>query len=530
MATMDRDRQETVLVLDAGTGSGRASLVAADGRIVAQAARPWEMPVARDGSQDLAVEAMAALLDDAVVEVVSSRRAAGIRAVAATSVRGAFVLLDRTGTVLTAFGSSDARARDEVRAMLPAEPAFHAATGQKVALAALPRLRWLANDRPSVADRVTRLLTIDAWLGGRMDGSESRASVSNASTTGLLDLASRTWSSIADTAWAQPGDERFAAWLPPLAEGGEVAGDVSDVMSRRLGVPAGIPVVAGGGDAQGAATGLGCLETGDAAIIMGSHWQSVVTLERPMPDARARYRTIAHVAAGRWQADAIAWSAGLFVDWFVRAFATEGASATDGSGTDASDAHARLGSEASSLPPGAGGILAVGGLPLTGADWAHAAPSLLGFSLADATHARPAAYRAIVEAGCLTVAANLEVIASGMGPALGDEVEIRIGGGASRSDLVCQVLADVTGRTVARSATPQAATVGAAACAAVAAGWYADVSMAARAMARIDRRFEPNAGHHDAYVELAARWRTAAAAQRALADDAITTPVWKPAS
>ena len=33
--------------------------------------------------------------------------------------------------------------------MLPAEPAFHAATGQKVALAALPRLRWLANDRPS---------------------------------------------------------------------------------------------------------------------------------------------------------------------------------------------------------------------------------------------------------------------------------------------------------------------------------------------------------------------------------------------
>ena len=55
--------------------------------------------------------------------------------------------------------------------MLPAEPAFHAATGQKVALAALPRLRWLANDRPSVSDRVTRLLTIDAWLAGRLDGS-----------------------------------------------------------------------------------------------------------------------------------------------------------------------------------------------------------------------------------------------------------------------------------------------------------------------------------------------------------------------
>ncbi len=349
MAAMERDPTETVLVLDAGTGSGRASLVAPDGRIVARAARTWEMPVSRDGSQDLPVDAMAAHLDDAIVEVLSDKAAIDVRAVAATSVRGAFVLLDQSGAVLWAVGSGDARARDEVRTMLAAEPDFHAATGQKVALAALPRLRWVARNRPAVADRTTRLLTIDAWLAHRLDGTDARASVSNASTTGLLDNGTRTWAALDGTPWYEPGDERFAAWLSSLAEGGDVAGAVSAAMSQRLGLRVGIPVAAGGGDTQVAAAGLGLRGAGDRAVIMGSNWQSVSTLERPVPDSQARYRVIAHAVRARWQADAIAWSAGSFLDWFVRAFATEGGREASGS-----EAHARLGAAAGAAPSGIG--------------------------------------------------------------------------------------------------------------------------------------------------------------------------------
>ena len=219
----------------------------------------------------------------------------------------------------------------------PRSQTFHAATGQKVALAALPRLRWVARNRPPVADRTTRLLTIDAWLAHRLDGTDARASVSNASTTGLLDNSTRTWAALDGTPWYEPGDERFAAWLPSLAEGGDVAGAVSAAMSQRLGLRVGIPVAAGGGDTQIAAAGLGCVAPGDRAVIMGSNWQSVSTLERPVPDPQARYRVIAHAVRARWQADAIAWSAGSFLDWFVRAFATEGGREATGS-----EAHARL--------------------------------------------------------------------------------------------------------------------------------------------------------------------------------------------
>ena len=302
--------------------------------------------------------------------------------------------------------------------MLPAEPAFHAATGQKVALAALPRLRWLANDRPSVSDRVTRLLTIDAWLSGRLDGSDAGASVSNASTTGLLDLASRKWSALDDAPWRQPGDERFAAWLAPLAESGEVTGRSplrrAGVSACRPGSPS-LPAEAMPGRRDGSRVPRTWRPCGHHGIALAVCRHPRAPAHRPS-SALPRHRPHHAIPlAGR----RIAWSAGLFLDWFVRAFAT-----ADGRGSAPSDGHARLATDAASIPPGAGGIVAVGGLPLTGPDWTHAAPSLLGFSLGDAERARPSAYRAIVEAGCLTVAANLDVIADGTRSAEAEGSEI----------------------------------------------------------------------------------------------------------
>jgi autoinducer 2 (AI-2) kinase len=399
------------------------------------------------------------------------------------------------------------------------EPAFHTATGQKVVLAALPRLRWLARHRSDILGRATELLTIDAWLARRLGGSGVRASVSNASTTGLLDLETRAWGRPEATPWYKPGDERFAAWLPALAESGEIGASVSAETRDRLGMPAGIPIAVGGGDTQMAATGLGCVRPGDTAVVMGSNWQSVRTLDHPAPDPQRRYRVIAHAIRDRWQSDAIAWGAGSFLDWFVRAWAAGGVP----------EVHERLATEAAMLPPGSGGVLAVGGLPMTRADWANAAPSLLGFSLADAASARAAGYRAIIEAGSFAVAANLDMIA-GDATVTPDQEPIRAAGGASRSDLACGILAAVTGRVLVRSETPEASTIGAAACAAVAAGWYPDVAAAASAMARSDRRYEPDTAAYDAYQAVAARWRAAASAQEALAADGITMPVWKPAS
>ena len=256
---------------------------------------------------------------------------------------------------------------------------------------------------------------------------------------------------------------------------------------------------------------------------MGSHWQSVVTLERPLTDPRARYRVIAHTMPSRWQAVRIAWSAGLFLDWFVRAFAT-----ADGRGCAPSDGHARLATDAASIPPGAGGIVAVGGLPLTGPDWTHAAPSLLGFSLGDAERARPSAYRAIVEAGCLTVAANLDVIADGTRSAEAEGSEMHVAGGAGRSDLACGPRR-MTGHVVVRADTPQASTVGAAACAASQPAGTPTSSRRPRRWPASIADSSPDPAAHDAYLGGATLAR-GCRCPGGVGGGRIAAPVWKPAS
>lgn len=65
-------------------------------------------------------------------------------------------------------------------------------------------------------------------------------------------------------------------------------------------------------------------------------------------------------------------------------------------------------------------------------------------------------------------------------------------GGGSRSDLWCQIVADVTGIPVTRSTTTEATCLGAAILAAVAVGWYADVRSAAAAMTGTGARFTPD--------------------------------------
>jgi autoinducer 2 (AI-2) kinase len=348
-------------------------------------------------------------------------------------------------------------------------------------------------------------------------------SVANASTTGLLDLATRR------PVPARAGDP-IGAWrerVGPVAEAGSVIGVVGHAAAGRVGLAAGTPLVAGGGDAQLAALGLAQLEPGDTATIMGTHWQQTVTLDVPGTDVAARFRTIAHAPTDRWQADAIAWSAGRFLDWVV-----ELVGGADGSAAGRDHAFAELESAAARLEPGAGGVLAVAGLPMSGAVWGHAAPTLTGFTLDDGRAARAGAFRAVIEAGCLVAAEHLRIIGAAVRPDDREADErrpIRVGGGASRSDLVCQVLADVAGRPVERAAATESSVLGGAICAWTGVGVFPDVASGAQRVARVERRFTPEPDTVAAYRDVARRWAAAAGAARDLAAAGITEPVWRPA-
>jgi sugar (pentulose or hexulose) kinase len=75
-------------------------------------------------------------------------------------------------------------------------------------------------------------------------------------------------------------------------------------------------------------------------------------------------------------------------------------------------------------------------------------------------------------------------------------------GGGSKSPLWCQIVADVTGKLVRRSANPEATCLGAGILAATAAGWYSSVQEAAAAMTGTGATYEPNAATQRIYDQL----------------------------
>lgn len=114
-------------------------------------------------------------------------------------------------------------------------------------------------------------------------------------------------------------------------------------------------------------------------------------------------------------------------------------------------------------------------------------------------HRREHFYRAILEGIAYEHRLAMTRIEAATGAPIHEYVLM---GGGSRSDLWCQIVADVSNKTATRAHTTEATNLGAAILAATAAGWYGDVRATAAAMTSTGRSFAPDPTHHAIYDEL----------------------------
>ncbi|MBI2972473.1 MAG: ribulokinase, partial [Armatimonadetes bacterium] len=248
--------------------------------------------------------------------------------------------------------------------------------------------------------------------------------------------------------------------LGPPHPVGERAGGLTHEWAERTGLPEGLPVAVAVIDAHAALPGLGVGGPGTLVMVMGTstchlllsrHKVSVPGISGVVRDG---------VLPGLFAYEAGQAATGDALEWWVRTLAW----ASDGGGDTL---FARLNQEAASLPPGAGGLVALdwwngSRTPLVNADLAAVLAGLtVGTSPAQI-------YRGIVEATAYGTRQVIELFESGRG--IEPVTELRVCGGLSRSPLVMQIYADVTGRTLRASATPHASARGAAVYGALAAG------------------------------------------------------------
>ena len=236
--------------------------------------------------------------------------------------REGIVLYNNEGAPIWACANVDARAAREVSELKELhnntfENEVYRATGQTLALSAIPRLLWLAHHRSDIYRQASTITMISDWLAYMLSG-ELAVDPSNAGTTGLLDLTTRDWKpALLDMAGLR------ADILSPVKETGTLLGVVSSQAAELCGLKAGTPVVVGGGDVQLGCLGLGVVRPAQTAVLGGTFWQQVVNLAAPVTDPEMNVRVNPHVIPGMVQAESISFFTGLTMRWFRDAFCQE---------------------------------------------------------------------------------------------------------------------------------------------------------------------------------------------------------------
>jgi xylulokinase len=364
---------------------------------------------------------------------------------------------------------------------------FHQTTGKPLTTnPSLTKIVWLMQHEPEVVAQTYKFLDVHAFLVHRLTG-EFRTSLACADPMGLIDMQAYTWAAdlIQDLPF-QPGLR--VEQLPNLTLPGALIGHVSSEAATATGLPAGLPVVAGAGDGQCASLGANATGGGRVSLNLGTAVVSGVVNAEYLTDRafRTLYAPMAQHGITEYFLETVIQSGAFTVGWFVEKFAS-----------DLRGSHERghplspeeiLEEAAVKVPPGSLGLMLV---PY----WNHAMtpywdPAAAGITIGwTGTHGREHFYRAILEG----VAFEQRLVGDAMMRATGQSFSEYIAlGGGSRSDLWCQIVADVTGVPVARAATTEATGLGAGILAAAAVGWYPDVSSAADGMARTSERFEPD--------------------------------------
>jgi len=288
------------LGLDCGTSGLKALLTDASGEPIASAARAYSPDRPRPGWSEQNPDDWLTAMAGAIAEIrdVAGKALGALRAIGFSGQMHGAVLLDRASKpVRPAILHNDGRAFREADELACEYPDLAGLVGVKPMPGFTgPKLKWIARNEPHNRRLIETVLSPKDYLRLSLSG-ELGSDMSDAAGTWLLDEAKRAWSPQAFAAC-----EADAAWAPPLAEGSAAMGEIRPEAADALGLPRGVLMAAGGGDAAAGAIGLGAIAPGEAFISLGTATQLIVATDRYMSAPEKLVHSFAHALPNRWYA------------------------------------------------------------------------------------------------------------------------------------------------------------------------------------------------------------------------------------
>jgi xylulokinase len=459
--------------LDIGTSGAKAILVAADGRVVASATEEYPLLTPKPGWTEQDPNAWWQASCRVLQEIV--RQAPGrIEAIGLTGQMHGAVFLDQAGEVIRpALLWNDQRTAAQCRkieARVGAERLRQIAGNPALTGFQAPKILWLRDEEPESYARIEKVLLPKDFIRYRLSG-DFATDASDAAGTLLLDLRTRNWS---EEILTRLGIQ--SKWLPDVYEGPEVTGSVSAEGASATGLPAGLPVIAGGGDNAAAAVGSGVVRPGTGFVSLGTSGVVFVPSASLEIDPKGALHAFCHAVPGQYHLMGVILAAGGSLRWYRDVLAKDLVAAAEAKGVDP---YVLIMARAAEAGPGADGLFY---LPYLAGERTphmdpHARGGWLGLTLAhDDRHMA----RALVEGVSFALKdALVRMERLGVSPK-----QLYAVGGGARSDLWRQWLAAILGVGLQRLEVEEGPALGAALLAAVGAGVHEDVEAAAAAAVR----------------------------------------------
>jgi len=470
-----------LLGIDNGGTVAKAALFSCDGREVGVASSRNETISPRPGWAEFDMDRLWQATAASIRQVIAQSGVSPeeIVAAACTGHGNGIYLVDAEGRpVRNAIFSSDCRARGYVdrwtsdgvdRAVRP-KTMQALWPGQPNAL-----LAWLGDHEPEALRKTRWVLMCKDYVRLRLTG-EACGELTDMSGTSLLDVGTGEYDQDVLEAFGIGGVREK---LPPLRRSADVCGRVTRAAAHETGLAPGTPVAGGMFDVDACALSSALTEESQLGMTLGT-WGINQYVSRT-PVVHDVFMTSRYCVPGYYLMLEGSATSASNLEWFLAQWFPAGEAARQGQGP-----YDRINHSVAGTDPAQSGILF---FPfLYGSNVApDASACLVGMH---ARHGQGEVARAIYEGVVFAHRTHLDRLLK----VRSMPERIRASGGAARSDVWMQMVADVLQVPVEVPEGTELGALGAAICAGVAVGCHADYPAACEAMVRLSRWFVPNPG------------------------------------
>ncbi|MHC4444711.1 MAG: FGGY-family carbohydrate kinase [Planctomycetota bacterium] len=469
--------------LDIGTTGCKAVIFSDDGSIFSQASREYSILTPHPGWAEQDPELVCKLASQTLAEAVTKNKKESPQALALSVQGEAIIPVDKDGKPLrNAILGMDTRSHNENRWLadnLGEEHLFNRTGMPLHTVNTLPKMLWIQRNEPDIWKKAGRFLLYEDFFLLRLGGL-AKISHCLASRTQMYDLATNDW---ADDILAKCHIDRnrLASLVP---QDGGVVGKIGQDLARSFGLNNELLLVSGGHDQACAALGSGVIDDGLAMVSTGTAEVMELAMSSPALNQGLRQGNISvyrHVVPKLYLAMTLNHSGGLLLRWFRDNLCKWECQQGRNSGRDPYDLIL------ADTPNGPTDIMVLphfagSGTPLLDITSKGAIVGL-NFATTQATIAK-----AILEGLTFELRLNLELLQEN-----GAQIkELHAVGGGARSPLWLQLKADICQVPLRVPKVTEAACLGAALLAGVAAGKYTDLATAVKKTVHLERAIEPD--------------------------------------